>query len=331
MIRNVQRRLAHLASSRPIELIVGVFCLVTLAYFQLLHAVTHSNFFEPLNQEVNRNHNGIFVNDEWWNFSWGADKGSSSSSTSGGVISNGIGLDSNGDGMVYVLKAGSKDWIPLSQLLIDEDQFNLDETASTYFIDPILILNSDSTSTSSLRDATLPSIASTLKSQLSSTTSISSPQFLKDSDNQSVYSLALITQDSSSSSSIRKSTFLSLSSFEFLDAVLKESNSSESRINSKKGKENVGQEKQKEDLRLLPLLPDSFHHRSGATEELRSIRWAAYAIRALIVRFWALIKVSFEVLRKEERRVGLDKDGEGMSERDSLVCFRTRNWMSRYN
>ena len=130
MIRNVQRRLAHLASSRPIELIVGVFCLVTLAYFQLLHAVTHSNFFEPLNQEVNRNHNGIFVNDEWWNFSWGADKGSSSSSTSGGVISNGIGLDSNGDGMVYVLKAGSKDWIPLSQLLIDEDQFNLDETAS---------------------------------------------------------------------------------------------------------------------------------------------------------------------------------------------------------
>jgi len=73
IVRTVQRKLANLASTHPIELIVGVFCLVTIAYFQLLHAVTNSNFFEPLNQEINRNHNGIFGNDDWWNFSWGAD------------------------------------------------------------------------------------------------------------------------------------------------------------------------------------------------------------------------------------------------------------------
>ena len=45
--RTALRSLAKVASARPIELIVSVFIVVTLAYFQLLHAVTNSHFFEP--------------------------------------------------------------------------------------------------------------------------------------------------------------------------------------------------------------------------------------------------------------------------------------------
>lgn len=211
---------------------------------------------------------------------------------------NGVDLSSsqqsvtNGEGMVYVLKSNSNQWVSLSDENQDLDE-KLFEESLTYFIDPVLILNSDSSSSSLIKDSNLPSIASTLKSQLGSTTSsassISSPSLLE-GENQSAVSLGIITQDSNSPS--RKSNFLNLSSFSFLSSVLQESNSSSVKSKSKKGKDNVGEEKQSQDFKLLPLLPDSHSQRSGATEELRSIRWAAYAIRALVVRFWALIKVS---------------------------------------
>lgn len=299
--RNIQRKLATLASTRPIELIVTVFCVVTIAYFQLLHAVTNSNFFEPLNQEINRNHNGIFGHDDWWNFSWGAN-----------LQEPNHGLDlaaqqqsNGGEGMVYVLKTDSKQWIPLSQVTFEDNDVSssyetLFDGSLTYLVDPVLVVNSDSSSV--LKDITLPSVASTLKSQLNSATSasfssmVSSPKMIE-VENQSAYSLGVITADADSpSSASRESIFIKLSSFNFLSSVLRESNSSSNSNlrpnNSKKGKDNVGEEKQNQDFRLLPLLPDSHTQRSGATEELRSIRWAAYAIRALVVRFWALVKVS---------------------------------------
>lgn len=46
--RIMLRRLAMLASRNPIEAIVSVFILVTLAYFKLLHAISRSGFFQSL-------------------------------------------------------------------------------------------------------------------------------------------------------------------------------------------------------------------------------------------------------------------------------------------
>ncbi|KAK9895236.1 hypothetical protein P389DRAFT_90224 [Cystobasidium minutum MCA 4210] len=44
---NPLRALAMLAGSKPIEVLVTGFCIVTLAYFQLLHSVKHSEFLQP--------------------------------------------------------------------------------------------------------------------------------------------------------------------------------------------------------------------------------------------------------------------------------------------
>lgn len=44
---NPLRALAMLAGAKPIELLVTGFCIVTLVYFQLLHAVKHSEFLSP--------------------------------------------------------------------------------------------------------------------------------------------------------------------------------------------------------------------------------------------------------------------------------------------
>lgn len=44
---NPLRALAMLAGAKPIEVLVTGFCIVTLAYFQLLHAVKHSEFLQP--------------------------------------------------------------------------------------------------------------------------------------------------------------------------------------------------------------------------------------------------------------------------------------------
>lgn len=50
--RSLIRTLAHRATRNPIEVIVTVFIIVTLAYFQLLNAVAHSDFFEPLKRDA---------------------------------------------------------------------------------------------------------------------------------------------------------------------------------------------------------------------------------------------------------------------------------------
>lgn len=50
--RTLIRTLAHRATRNPIEVIVTVFIIVTLAYFQLLKAVAHSDFFEPLKRDA---------------------------------------------------------------------------------------------------------------------------------------------------------------------------------------------------------------------------------------------------------------------------------------
>jgi hydroxymethylglutaryl-CoA reductase (NADPH) len=44
---NPLRALAMLAGNKPIEVLVTGFCIVTLAYFQLLHSVKHSEFLQP--------------------------------------------------------------------------------------------------------------------------------------------------------------------------------------------------------------------------------------------------------------------------------------------
>ncbi|KAK0522009.1 3-hydroxy-3-methylglutaryl-coenzyme A (HMG-CoA) reductase isozyme [Tilletia horrida] len=50
--RNPLRRLAIVAAHRPIEIIVSTFIIVTLAYFQIIHAITHSQFFAPFDPDT---------------------------------------------------------------------------------------------------------------------------------------------------------------------------------------------------------------------------------------------------------------------------------------
>lgn len=244
--RALLRRLAMRATHNPIEVIVSIFIIVTLAYFQLVHALATSNFLEPLTREAT----GLAAASSW-------------------TSSFGRSHDSAQSGALWVKRAGSKAWVPAHGVAKDQTGNLVDassaEGAKRYIVEPFLVADA--------HKHTSPDLSDVAKHLQSSLVSQADGEFVgifpvRDAD-LSGYGFGKVEPASGSSWKERR-RLLGIAGDE---ATLNGSLSTSS-----------------EDAQyLLAIFPDNddFSHDSG---ELRSVRWAAYAMWALGLRFWALFK-----------------------------------------
>ena len=305
------RRLARAASQNPIEVIVTIFIIVTLAYFQLLHAVTHSNFFEPISIEAT----SLASSSSSRLFKWAGGNRDAAvvppkpASTLGSVASD---ADT-----VFVRKAGTADvWQPLSQLAhngVEDAAALLDPASLTFSVEPVLLTSArESYMASQIQEALLPSLSNDLVSSLVG--SDASATLVKDNDSQhSAYVFGKTFADTSASTSSSASSAADelLHRNEFLGSVVDSSLLSKSLAKAVRSvprpatvaKASAAELNELYDgLRIVPLVPDSEFNayapnnlkgKRGAIgnhEEIQRIRWMAYAVKALVVRFWALLK-----------------------------------------
>ena len=202
--RIMLRHLAARATQNPIEVVVSIFIIVTLCYFQLLHAVATSNFFEPLNTEAS-----LLVGND-------ADRKIHSSN-----VTTIWDKESSLGGLVFVRKAHSNQWVPISDLTADV----LANSASSkrFDVEPILIADSEERPSHLLSD-----LSSKIQSQLFSSSGeddlivFSYP--LQDATlNLSGYGLGRISIHSDEYSIHRKKLMVQSNDAEFLQHTVKES------------------------------------------------------------------------------------------------------------
>lgn len=323
------RRLAIRASLSPIEVIVTIFILVTLAYFQLLHAVTHSHFFEPLKDEAA----GLAAASR----AAAAAPAAAGSSPEGyqhfGL--NGYPKEREGDALVFVRRAGAADtWVNLAELTASADggadpkldaQSLFGSNTETFFIEHVFITDSEAPlskghgplASSAHRDLTVPAVAQTLHAKLqeyeqSKGNSFGPVPVYDKKIGTSAYAFGQLYSDSIAQDDTSRDGFLSaVADPAILSAAL---NDSLARIPRASKLVSKSVQEQSARLRLLPVVPEGDllpyapnelkgRRYSAGTDELRSIRWMAYAVRALVVRFWALIRVSAAKALAERVRV----------------------------
>lgn len=263
--RTLIRSLAGRATQSPIEVIVSIFIVVTLAYFQLLHAITTSNFFEPLNTEA---------------------LGLAETSATG-VESNFSGFwqgDSTAGGLIFVRKAHSDQWLPLSET--SGDILANAKGSKCFIVEPVLLADSEENSCSLLSDLAY-SIESQLFQPVNTDHDIVSSYELEDSElNLSGYGFGRISSYSESFPNQRK-RLLEQSN----DATLLQRTVNQSVKKAELDRQNAS----RLGLQLITIIPDEDmqnYFPPSRLEELRSIRWVAYSIRAFVMRIWALVQVS---------------------------------------
>ncbi|EST05300.1 Hydroxymethylglutaryl-CoA reductase, class I/II [Kalmanozyma brasiliensis GHG001] len=301
------RRLARAASQNPIEVIVTIFIIVTLAYFQLLHAVTHSNFFEPISIEAtslasSSSSSGLFR--------WAGAGSKKASVTPSAPITSSLSSDAD---TVYIRKAGKgTNWQPLSQLLgkngVEDAAALLDSSAQTFFVEPVLLTGArESYMTSQIQDSLLPSLSSNLAGSLVS--SDARAVLVEDPESKhSAYVFGKAFADTADRTAVAtdadpRNTFLSkVVDSNFLSRSLSQAIRSVSRPASVAKAPAAELEQLYDGLQIVPLVPDSEFNpyapnnlkgKRGAlnnNEEIQRIRWMAYAVKALVIRFWALLK-----------------------------------------
>ncbi|GAC97605.1 HMG-CoA reductase [Pseudozyma hubeiensis SY62] len=299
------RRLARAASQNPIEVIVTIFIIVTLAYFQLLHAVTHSNFFEPISIEAtslaSSSSSGLFKWVSTGNRKVDAAHIAPSTAT----------LASDAD-TVYVRKAGAANlWQPLSQLAahkgVEDTASLIDSSAQTFFVEPVLLTSArESYMASQIQDSILPALSNDLVRNIIGPDA--SATLIKDASSQhSAFvfgkSFADSSDNNAASDAVPRNQFLS----NIVDpSLLSKSLSWATSIVPKPAavaKAPAAELQELYDgLRVVPLVPDgefnpyapnNLKAKRGAinsNEEIQRIRWMAYAVKALVIRFWALLK-----------------------------------------
>lgn len=262
--RTLIRSLAGRATQSPIEVIVSIFIVVTLAYFQLLHAITTSNFFEPLKTEAS---------------------GLADSSATGGTESN-VSVkywqgDSTAGGLIYVRKAYSDQWLPFSETNGDSSS-----SSKRFIVEPVLLADSEESSSPLLSD-----LADNIQEQLFQPVlkdhEIVQSYTLEDAElNLSGYGFGRISTYSESFPSQRKRLLEQSSDAASLQGTVGQ---------CIKKAELEKKHASRPGLHLITIVPDDDMHNyfpPSRLEELRSIRWVAYAVRALVMRIWALVKVS---------------------------------------
>ncbi|CEH13745.1 hydroxymethylglutaryl-reductase [Ceraceosorus bombacis] len=284
------RKFAEQVSKNPIEVVVTMFIVVTLAYFQLLHAISTSNFFEPLNREAA----GLAAASGW----------ASIPSEPLNTVHSALEEHSQ---TVFIRRAGmGKQWEPLSAstgTVIDEPASN-----ATYSIEPILVVDSerggDSSATRHLRDTGLPRVADEVERKLlAGDKKISVFKVCDKEADLTVFALGRISHADAGSQAdaLRHKALLEASEDETVIAEILQAGQSALdavapviRPASDDEAAPLGPQ-----LVLLPTLSgaderlvglDARRRGSATTQELRSLRWAAYTVRALVVRFWALLR-----------------------------------------
>lgn len=264
------RKLAKRATKNPIEVIVTIFVIVTLAYFQVLHAVTTSNFFEPLHREAA----GL------------AAASSSPLSSDADAINDAARWTERGN--FFVRKAGSKDWVAGEEA----NEAGLEHGAAEseklerFLIEPVIVVDSEEQTDikKALRDTTLANVAKLLQKELGG----DGPTHLVQDVPEEVAAytfarLSTVEQDNEDATFEARRRLIEKAAD--VDMLATTVNASVTKASA---------------LRLLPIFSDddvgaygsTGQYSSASTEELRSVRWMAYAMRALVMRFWALVKVS---------------------------------------
>ena len=296
-------RLARAASQNPIEVIVTIFIIVTLAYFQLLHAVTHSNFFEPISIEAttlaSSSSSGLF---KW--------AGAGSSKKADVPSSTPSTLFTTDPDTVYVRKAGAANlWQPISQLSVKnnaEDAASLiSSSAHTFFLEPVLLTSArESFMASQIQESILPELTDHLVTNLVGSDDIAT--FVKDSDSQHsayVFGKAFLDSSDNNDQAFSRNDFLTkLVDPSLLSKSLAKATHSVPRPASVAKAPAAELDELYDNLRIVPLVPDgefdpyapnNLKAKRGAIsnhEEIQRIRWMAYAVKALVIRFWALLK-----------------------------------------
>ena len=266
--RTTLRHLAARATQNPIEVIVSIFVIVTLAYFQLLHAIATSNFFEPLNLEA---------------------RGLAEQSASGaeGKLSmdNGTSIfERDPADVVFVRKAHTMQWVPLSEVGREDGAALHTLEGRRFIIEPVVLADSE-TQTSPLLAGIAANIQAQLFGQYSEGQVAVSSYGVHDTEmGLSGFAFGRISDHSESYARRRKELLEQSNDAGLLQRTVNES------------VERVALEERdasRTDLHIVTIVSDEdlhSHYPASKLEELRSVRWVAYAMRALVVRFWALIK-----------------------------------------
>lgn len=284
------RGLATRASQNPIEVIVSIFIVVTLAYFQLVHALATSNFFEPLSREAS----GLAAR----------------ASTSGRSEQSGVkGLSeafwdpkpsafagtSIRQGSVLVRKAGQKEWTSIKsteELASIEDEKN---KSLRFVVEPFAVADAQVQAAPVLQN-----VAKKLQEQLFSASVITSeiehsneivrPFSVRDTDSGLVgFGFGRISEYSQDLWNERHQVLSKADDEEFLGSLLNDSISE-----SHQDKLTRAKQEKHADLQLLAVFPDAdlrdFFSAQSDSNDVRTVRWMGYAVWALVMRFWALLK-----------------------------------------
>jgi hydroxymethylglutaryl-CoA reductase (NADPH) len=284
--RTLLRHLAGRATQNPIEVIVSIFVIVTLAYFQLLHAIATSNFFEPLNLEARGlaaasavNPEGNPVSSNGVNSFWQQD------------VSSGKSFHD----LHFVRKANTKEWIPLSNLTGDLTATLGAAGSKRFIVEPVLLADSEKETSPILSDLVKGIQSSIFTTSESGKVGVDSYAVQDESLDLHGYAFGRINADWEDYSSQRKRLLEQSNDANRLQQIVDDG----VRKAAVKNKEasRIG-------LQLITLVSDEDLHNiypSSRLEELRSVRWMAYAMRALVMRFWALVKVGREKCRPKKR------------------------------
>lgn len=294
--RTVLRTCAYWATRNPIEVIVTIFVIVTLAYFQLLHAVAHSDFFEPLKQDAARLAAASTSSDA---------TAFHASSLQQGGSGNGILDKVSSAAATFIRPAGrGEQWVSFDSS--DAEHFSAPSQALNFIVEPIVLADSELTSkprsVRALKETFLPVVAEKLYDDLSRNSSdLAEPVQVYDADaDLTAFGFGRVYSEGQYVSS-RKSLLEDAGDPDLLASVLADASkaaSSRLRRSPAGAVEAKALDVQAQQLSLVSVISDSDlekhtpggRRNTGATEELRSIRWLAYTSRALIVRFWALLQ-----------------------------------------
>ncbi|SPO35849.1 probable 3-hydroxy-3-methylglutaryl-coenzyme A reductase [Pseudozyma flocculosa] len=308
--RVLLRRLAVRASKNPIEVVVTIFIVVTLAYFQLLHAVTHSNFFEPISREA-----ASLAAESSLSAPWSRLIKSGAADLRDAPFAGSDDLSA-----VYMRKAGDGNvWEPLSQQALSEQlgkggASSAASDASSVFVngaqsfvvESVLVTDAiDNTDSPVLSKSVLPAMAERLARAISHGDGLAPRRVSDKASGLQAYLVGKSFADPASADNDEaRQDFLRASSDpDLLSKLLEDTLQA---VNRPAAFATPGSTKARLDeahasIRAVALVPDGEFdpyapnklkgRRLGtSSEELMSIKWMAYAVRALVIRFWALVK-----------------------------------------
>ncbi|KAE8226977.1 hypothetical protein CF319_g470 [Tilletia indica] len=310
--KNPLRNLAEVASRRPIEIIVSTFIIVTLAYFQIIHAITHSHFFAPFDSDSSATPVPAWLQTASTAFSSSSESAAAKLASSPAATTDSLTTHT----LVRRANAGGL-WTQW------HDQPPRTSSSASFIVNLAFLADSTHRSSSSSSSSNAPDAPSLgkLADALNAKLAASSPAASAHEPHSSYTGPVHLTDPASNATTI---AFSRISNFpdttdgtrvfletltnptglgEIIDEVtgfsIKAASAADGKqANAQETKTSSSQSQRKDQsYHLLPLLsdlvathPNGNTRRSRAADELRNFRWMAYGIRSLVVRFWALLQ-----------------------------------------